>query len=399
MDECARRACGPGTMGDQVTPLLLQTELEGFYRGDPPPMAGVSLLRLLSALDALLALSVVSSGVRSSQLQLLWKFVSVEQALSTNHSPSSDADIIHMFTPDKDPNEMLEYMRTFRSATRQFKVPPLAALEHSRLGPLQWWFAAGKLLTILSPISNVTQLLADSIPSDGAMHRQDIYDGVLQLFAERRSRTIVPSVQPDPTRVIQNTWNFDIVADSTAETDAYVELSVERNSSPGMAPSAGSAAVTARRRFVSPWLPPYEFQGEITWRIEDLNRLVEDLLNWPLGQSVPHALIWEHPAMHGCLVDAAGCAVQFQVGYGYDYIIGHPSTKVIHQVRCSVCERLNRHCYWRGAKACLSCFWEKASQGSCTGAVPPDLRPAQHGEYKPQLARRVEFLQRLEGRA
>ncbi|VDB84675.1 unnamed protein product [Peniophora sp. CBMAI 1063] len=375
MDQRAFRACGSGFMGDLVTPSLLQAELEDFYRGDPQSSAAVSLLRLLSALDSLLALPVGSSGSQASQMQLLWEFVSIEQALSIIHTPSSDVGAIHRFTHDKDPDEMLGYMRTLRSAMGQPKLEPLAVLENGSLGPLQWWLAAGEFFRILFSKYDLAESLADNILSDRAMRRRDIYDSALRLFGPN----ILPSLQASPTGVVsQSASNFDFVAGSLAETGAYAGLGVRRNSSPDMQASVGSTAAAASRRLVSPWLAPREFQGEITWRIEDLNQLVEDLLHWPSGQSIPDALIWEHPAMHGCLVDATGHTAQFQV-------------------RCSVCERLDRRCYWRGAKACLPCFWEKASKGSCTGAVPPVLMPAQEREHKPQLARRMDFLWRLEG--
>ncbi|VDB90231.1 unnamed protein product [Peniophora sp. CBMAI 1063] len=314
MGQCAFRACGSGFMGDLVTPSLLQSELEDFYRGDPQSSAAVSLLRLLSGLDTLLALPVGSSGAQPSQIHLLWDFVSVEQALSKVHTPSSDVHAIHTFTPDKEPEEMLGYMRTLRAAMGQPKLEPLAALEHSNLGPLQWWLAAGECFLFLFLITSITESPVDNISSDRAMRRQDIYDSVLRLFGQN----ILPSLQVNPTHVVsQSPSNPDFVGEPTAETGAYTGLSVGRNSSPDVQPSVGSVAIAARGRLASPWLAPREFQGEISWRIEDLNQLVEDLLNWSSGQSIPDALIWEHPAMHGCLVDAAGCAAQFQVGYVY----------------------------------------------------------------------------------
>ncbi|VDB98965.1 unnamed protein product [Peniophora sp. CBMAI 1063] len=302
MDQFARKACGPGDMHDLVTPPLLQTELEGFYQGDPQSSAAASLLRFLSALDTLLALPVESLGVSTSQIRILWKLFFVEQALFIAQTPSPDVDLIQKFTPDKHPSEMLDDASMLRVATGQSKLGPLAALEHRKLGPLQWWLAAG------------------IITNGRAMQRQDIYNSVLQLFAEQQDRTLLPSSQTEPTQAAgQHTSNFDFFADSPTptgtEANTFGAGSVGQNSAPATPPMVGNAAVTAHRGIASPWLAPREFRGEISWRIGDMNQLVDDLLHWPSGQSVPDALIWEHPAMHGCLVDVNGRAPQFQAGY------------------------------------------------------------------------------------
>ncbi|VDB91423.1 unnamed protein product [Peniophora sp. CBMAI 1063] len=308
LDQCARRACGFGSMDDLVTSSLLRTELNSFYQGDHQSAAAVSLLRLLSALDVLLALPSESSGVHAGNMQLLWELLSVEQALTIIHAPSLDVDLMQSFGPDKRLGDMLDGISALRSATGEAQVESLALLESRELGPLQWWLAADVL-------SSVCVIL-----------RKDIYDGVLRLFAKRREQTPLPSFQINSTRVVsRGPSSFD--AGSTAEAEARIAstgLSVGLNSSPTMPLVVSDAAVRADRTLRSPWLAPRDFQPEITWRIDDLKQLAEDLFRWPSGQPVPDVLIWEHPEMHGCPVDANGHAAQFQASFVHGLAIGQP---------------------------------------------------------------------------
>ncbi|VDB94413.1 unnamed protein product [Peniophora sp. CBMAI 1063] len=270
LDQCAHTACGLGSLSDLVTPSSLRTELSGFYREHAESPAAVSSLRLREALDVVFVLSAGTSGIAVSQLQTLCEYLVVEQTALITYTQSRDIDLIRRLMNDTQDISSTDRMRMLWDALISSQRESHSELEQDELGPLQWWLAV------------------DALISGQTLRRHDIHCGVLRKSAERHGWAS-PSSPP-------------------------VELAPAASRRSAMSSMAGDATVVARRTFVSPWLAPPGFNAEISWRITDHNKLLEELLTWPRGRPIPEALIWEHPAMHGCLVDTSGHAIQFQAG-------------------------------------------------------------------------------------
>ena len=78
---------------------------------------------------------------------------------------------------------------------------------------------------------------------------------------------------------------------------------------PAGPPTASSGQ---RKTLPSPWLPPRHITN-LQWDIDNYNVHERQTLEWPLSDRVPESFVWEHPAMHGLLVDASGQTTQNQV--------------------------------------------------------------------------------------
>ncbi|VDB91398.1 unnamed protein product [Peniophora sp. CBMAI 1063] len=290
----ARAACGTGSLDDALSAALVKTELEDFYRANAELSGPVAFSRLRAAVNALFTALTNARGATLSQFPLLWELLVVEQVFFTTYSHSPDLRLMQDFLDAKGHSEPSVEMESHADGFGNSGHGPSAALDLHTLGPLQWWLALDNPLTCR------------------VLRRQDIYDSVADTLVEREVQALSPSPDPQPAPPLPSAIPLRATIASEISVASGSALYTGDNEL-GAGSIDDDLVIRRPKALPSPWLPPVGLVGEITWRIEDLNQLRQDLLNWRQNERIPDALIWEHPAMHGCAVDAAGQAVQYLV--------------------------------------------------------------------------------------
>ncbi|VDB91411.1 unnamed protein product [Peniophora sp. CBMAI 1063] len=394
----ARAACGPGSMSDIVVPAFLTAEVQRFFDDDPESSGIISLSRVHSALEVLPTALVGPSRMPKTRLRTVWGLLQQEMKFAVGYNKASEVKPLRKmfnsinkgaYNTEQGQWDMGFVRESLAKGWPQEQALPVK-LGASVLGPLQWWYTSW----VLS---------GDSPPT-----RQDIYDCALRSFQKALQRHVQAEQSPRPdetgagasgsNRPVRRAASAAIAAsravkvkDDTSDPtynpaeDEPKTDAKKSNAQPAVAdttptttvPAPSNATSRKARPLPSPWLPPSGFSAELKWQVANYNQHHAQTVQWPEGQHIPDAQLWEHPSMHGCPVDKdTGQAVQFEVA-------------------CTTCQKHKRNCIWRGSKACLPCFWEKGSNGPCKGGTPPTKTQEEQKFCKPDYARRKAYLDDL----
>ncbi|KZV61148.1 hypothetical protein PENSPDRAFT_671197 [Peniophora sp. CONT] len=415
----SRAVCGPGPMSQVIDEKVLKDALKRLQGEQGDKACFILLHRAKEAMDAVAPAAKGGQRISKPIVRTIWKLLSEELTFAIKLNPPDRVRAIQKAVTELNAQACkngvwdMGTVRDFlgRGWPEQQAIRGKYTLQE--LGPLQWWYAV----------------------SSKPIHRQTIYNGALEHFErlERlepepsRSRPPTPTA-PRPTspssprpratdaqrppasgsnRPARQAASASIAAISrvpivdddagsnytpnepdaahggqqesgrfTFGAGAAADFTASAPVPPPPPPAEGAAAV-ARKAQPSPWLAPTGFSADLKWNIGDgnYNHLATELCHYPSGKPVPDALIWEHPAMHGLPVNGeTGEPLQFTQS-------------------CTNCSKRMRRCIYRGAKACLPCFWDKGSMGKCEGGVPPTPKNTKY--YKPDFRRRLCFIDDL----